>query len=151
MEDSVWERWQVVFSPIVDDLDEFGRKHGLVIEQFYHSAPIWHFVFRKKEGGKALVEIGYDPTSDLFYVTGVWWINNYKDCFSSSAKTAPMRLSTPVDHERLIDALEETLQTIKNWKLTNLTERSGPFPEWHSTWPTEQEFQVAESRYPLID
>jgi hypothetical protein len=152
VDDSVWERWLTVFSPIVDDLNEFGGRHGLFVERFYHNAPIWHFVFRKKAGGKALVEIVHDPTPNQFHVGGVWWIDDYETVTRLMRTASSRTLSIPVKREQLLAALKETFETIKGWSnAADLTEKAGPYPEWRERSSSEEDLRRADSKYPLID
>jgi hypothetical protein len=151
IDDSVWERWHAVFSPIVDDLNEFGRRHGLFVEPFYHNAPIWHFLFRKRAGGTAMVGIGYDPGPDKFHVSGTWWIDEYESVTRRFCRSADVVLSIPVDHDRLSAALEETLGTVKSWGPTSLAEQAGPYPEWREKYGSKEEFRKPDPKYPLID
>ena len=101
------------FAPVASVLTEFGRRHNLALEKYYHQSPSWRFNFRHPQGGVASLDVMRESAESI-KIYSYWWVDDY-DTFSRSIKrdeTPPGRLAD-TDLGRI---LEDRLADILSWE-----------------------------------
>lgn len=103
---------EAFFAQIANVLNNFGSKHDLLLERYYHSAPCWKFNFRHPKGGAGSIDV-FKESEDSLKIYAHWWIDDF-DNFARFLRTE----ETPafeVDSVNLAETLEKQLRRILSW------------------------------------
>ena len=98
---------------MAEALNEFGSKHNLMLERYYHEAPSWRFNFRHPKGGVASLDV-MKQSEDSIKIYLYWWIDDY-DKFTRFVRTDKSP-SYEVGSIDLTQILEERLRVVLSWE-----------------------------------
>ena len=66
------------FSPVASTLEEFASSHNLLVERYYHDAPVWSLRFAHPAGGSATIDVAR-AAEDSLTISGTWWLDVYTE------------------------------------------------------------------------
>ena len=150
----------IVFAKIAPVVENFAKKHCLLISKYYHDISSWSLMFRRKKGGIGMIQIilvepdisvsfpetmkivDALPSYIMFKISVSYWIDDYDTEINKSQYEAIGMFQWSINYEEnsLFDLLEKALEKIFSWKVYDLTIQSGPH-QWKRIWKTEAEFR----------
>jgi hypothetical protein len=122
-----WVKIRAFFVKISGTLSDFAYRHNLMVDEYYHEAPVWSFRFRHPKGGGAAVYVERlnDATVQL---NGAWYIDEY-ETFTRHLKWGPKH-NICLEEIDLKNELEAFLTAIVGWEKQDLT----PHPNYKGVW-----------------
>ena len=138
--------YELYFASVADALTAFASGHGLVIEKYYHEAPVWSLCFSHPSGGEAKIDVARN-TADFVTIDGCWWIDDY-GTFSRSLKWLGAK-DCPREQRKLASTLESSLRLMLSWKRGDWTQVVTGYEKiWGPVW-TREEFDALGGRWPI--
>jgi hypothetical protein len=133
------------FAPMASHITDFASRHNLLLEKYYHEAPMWSLGFSHPAGGQARLDI--TRTKDNALSLGAsWWLDDY-DSFTRSIRTKESN-SLESSGEALTGALEKLLREVLGWKRGAWTQvATGYKGIWDKVW-TKAEFEKLAEQWP---
>jgi len=107
--DQIMVGYEAFFAPLSDLLTDFAKNHNLLVEKYYHDAPVWSLCFSHPKGGSAKIDLARDDKL-LASIIGIWWVDDY-DSFTRSIKKTETITSEPIV-EKISPILTDTLNKI---------------------------------------
>src|SRR5262245_7698730 len=102
------------FRPIATCLEQFASEHNLLIERYYHDAPVWSLRFDHPAGGSATIDVARAVVGGSVTVTGTWWLDVYREFTRYLRDTA--RVSCPAEPDAVTQVLRSTLSEVLGWQ-----------------------------------
>lgn len=133
------------FAPVAHHIDDFASQHNLLLEKYYHEAPMWSLGFAHPAGGQARLDVARTKDDGLS-VGASWWLDDY-DSFTRSIRTNE---SMPVarNGEALKSELERLLSEVLTWKRGAWTQvATGYKGIWDKAW-TKTQFEKLANQWP---
>ena len=103
---------EAFFAPMADVLNEFGSRHNLMLDRYYHESPSWRFNFKHPKGGVASLDV-MKESADSIKIHLYWWVDDY-DVFTRFIRTDETP-SYGIKSAELAQILEEQLRAILSW------------------------------------
>ena len=133
------------FAAVARGITDFATAHNLLLEKYYHEAPMWSLGFAHPAGGQARIDVTRTEEDGLS-VGATWWIDDY-DSFTRS-----IRVQNPVPTElvraKLTPRLEQLLTEVLAWKPGDWTQvATGYKGIWDKTW-TKAQFEKLAHQWP---
>ncbi len=136
--------YEAYFSPISEALQVFAIKHNLLVEKYYHEAPVWSLCFCHPEGGSAKLDVsrGNDEFVEL---RPVWWIDEYESFCRNLKWGEKERISR--ENTVLTKRLNSALRAVLNW---NIGEWSDVAKGYEQIWGrySAEEFEAMSPSWP---
>lgn len=133
------------FGPLARHIDDFASRHNLLLEKYYHEAPMWSLGFAHPAGGQARLDVTRTEDNGLA-VSASWWLDDY-DQFTRSIRTREP-VSVAHDGDALIQRLERLLGEILAWKPGAWTQvATGYKGIWDKVW-TKAQFEQLANQWP---
>ena len=132
------------FAPVAPDIHGFASQHNLLLEKYYHEAPMWSLCLAHPAGGQARIDVA--RAEDGLRIGASWWLDDY-DSFTRSIRTKD---SIPVakNSQALTDALGRLLAEVLAWKRGAWTQvATGYRGIWDKAW-TKAQFEELASHWP---
>jgi len=137
------------FRSVAPALEEFARRHNLLIERYRRGKAAWELRFARGLGGEATVAITYrEATGHVLDVTALWWLDDF------DSRTRRIRTEKVAAYDRREPAatlgrhLEEALRRIDRWTPADLGAAFGPFVQWTKLY-TAETFAAERARLPV--
>ena len=107
----------VYFAPIATCLQAFAVAHNLLIERYYHDAPLWSLCFTHPNGGHAKLDV-IAQSQEAVTIESTWWLDEYNS-FSRSIKKGGKKTvdkEARCIQEQLLSSLSEVLSwAVSDW------------------------------------
>ena len=138
------EDYDEYFSPIAGAMESFSGQHNLLVQKYYHDAPVWSLCFNHPNGGQAKIDISKEENGKLA-VQGIWWEDNY-DTF-----TRHIMCGEKVEVMKEGKAVSELLQNLLP-KLIEMPKGSwtNSYPDYKDIWSrySKSEFEAMTPKWP---
>jgi hypothetical protein len=132
------------FSAYAQEFEGFASSHNLLVEKYYHDAPMWSFCFGHPRGGQAKLDVTIDETGSVT-LQSVWWIDSYAE-FTRSLKWGS-RVVVAQEPSAVGKALREGLIEAVSWAPGEWTQiAAGYRPIWGQY--SEAEFRAMTPQWP---
>ena len=119
------------FRAVAPTLEEFARKHDLLIERYRRGKAAWELRFARRTGGEAVLTISYrERTGHVLDVSVTWWVDDREDQtrrLRSEKVGVYDRRAAPAE---LRQRLAAGLALIDSWTAADLGPAHGPFTGW---------------------
>jgi hypothetical protein len=133
------------FAPIAPAIVEFAKRHNLLLEKYYHEAPMWSLGFAHPAGGQARLDVARRKDERLS-VSATWWVDDY-DTFTRSVRTNDA-VAVAASEQALVAELEKLLGELLVWRPGAWTQVATGYKSiWGKTW-TKAEFEKMAERWP---
>jgi hypothetical protein len=144
-QEELYPEYESYFAPFAELVLAFVERHGLLLEKYYHDAPMWSLCFRHPAGGEAKLDISTSDGQRLS-VTGSWWVDDYDLGTRSIRRTDAIEV--PFWTPRLRAVLESCLASVVGWRPGQWDQVAGGY---HTTWEpywTKEQFDELQFRWP---
>lgn len=132
------------FAAYAQEFEDFARSHNLLVEKYYHDAPMWSFCFAHPRGGQGKLDVSIDATG-LVTLQSVWWIDSYAE-FTRSLKWGPRQVVVQGPNTAK-NALRDALIEAVSWVPGDWTQvADGYRPIWGQY--SEAEFRAMTPEWP---
>ncbi|MDH3439068.1 MAG: hypothetical protein OEN48_19090 [Betaproteobacteria bacterium] len=136
---------EAFFRPMAQHISDFGARHNLLLEKYYHEAPMWSLGFSHPAGGQARLDVARTEDNALA-VSATWWLDDY-DSFTRSIRTKES-LRMTLDGAALVQELERLLGEVLAWKRGAWTQvATGYKGIWDRVW-TKAQFEELADQWP---
>lgn len=143
---NILAEYDVFFAPICDVLTNFSKKHNLLIQKYYHDAPMWSLCFRHPLGGQARIDASRSKDFKLT-LSGVWWVDDFDKFTRSIKNTSP--ISCELREEEIEGNLSLVFKTILLFRHQDWSQvATGYKGIWDATW-TKEQFEKLEDNWPF--
>jgi hypothetical protein len=133
------------FGHFSEELEDFARRHNLLIDRYWHQFHSWRFSFKHPKGGIANLEL-FKETESLVKIYSNWWLDDY-DKFTRFARQSQTDLFE-AKKETIILKLEENFAEILSWNLNEWTDIGNQFENIWNRW-SKEEFYNFNNKYPF--
>jgi hypothetical protein len=134
------------FGPVLKLASSYSAAHGMVLEKYYHEAPVLTFGFGHPLGGQAKIDV--DRLDDKhIQVQPVRWLDD-RSTFTRSLKWGSKR-SCLVSATELAPLLDAALHECLSWGATEWTKVAGGYELIWSGIP-ESEFSAFANHWPRL-
>jgi hypothetical protein len=141
------EQLERFFTPFAREITDFAARHNLVLEKYYHDAPMWSLGFGHPLGGQARLDATRSEVGVLC-LGASWWIDDY-DSFTRSIRTKEA-IPVSASGKGLTSDLEQLLNDVLGWKTGAWTQvATGYKGIWDKTW-TKAQFEAASNQWPRL-
>jgi len=133
------------FAPLAPAILDFVERHNLLLEKYYHEAPMWSLEFSHPAGGQARLDIARNKDQRLL-VSATWWVDDY-DTFTRSIRTNDA-IAVAASGQALVPELEKLLGEVLGWRPGAWKQvATGYKGIWGKTW-TKAEFEKMAQQWP---
>jgi hypothetical protein len=133
------------FAPLAPAIVEFAQRHNLLLEKYYHEAPMWSVEFSHPAGGQARLDIARSKDQRLL-LSATWWIDDY-DTFTRSIRTNDA-VAVAASDQPLVPELEKLLGEVLAWRPGAWTQVATGYKSiWGKAW-TKAEFKNLAEQWP---
>ena len=133
------------FAPLAAAIAGFAERHNLLLEKYYHEAPMWSLEFAHPAGGQARLDVARRKDERLS-LSATWWVDDYNS-FTRSIRTNDA-LAVAASGEALVPELEKLLGEVLAWRPGAWTQvASGYKSIWGKAW-TKAELEKLAQQWP---
>jgi hypothetical protein len=138
------QEYKEFFTPIANALEEFANAHNLLVQKYYHDAPVWSLCFSHPNGGQAKLDVSKEENGNLS-VQGVWWQDDYH-AFTRRIMWGK-KIEVSRDCQAVSAHLEKVFPEILRMSKDSLTVA---YPDYKDIWGryTKSEFEAMTPRWP---
>ncbi len=135
---------EAFFAPIAGSLTEFGIRHHLMLDRYYHQSPSWRFNFRHPKSGVGSLDV-MKWTEDSIKISLLWWIDDY-DKFTRFLRWDETQ-EYQVGSGDLAQILETQLRRVLSWEPGEWTQVAADYEQLWKPYPREW-IETDVERYP---
>lgn len=136
--------YEEYFSSIAGSLESFSSQHNLLVEKYYHDAPVWSLCFNHPNGGQAKIDISKEENGKLT-LQGIWWEDDY-DTFTRNIMWG-QKVEVVKEGKAVSELLKDMLI-----KLTGMPRDSwtNSYPDYKDIWSrySKPEFEAMTPKWP---
>ena len=133
------------FAPLAPAILGFAERHNLLLEKYYHEAPMWSLEFAHPAGGQARLDVARRKDERLS-LSATWWVDDY-DTFTRSIRTKDA-VAVAASDQALAPELEKLLAEVLAWGPGAWTQVATGYKSiWGKAW-TKAEFVKLAEQWP---